>query len=87
MLEFGKTSFTKGVMDMKGKNKIEKLTRIRWKTFNLFGWLFGAAAMTLYMSIGQKVPGWLLISLGIVILLLVIQSLYIVYCKKTISHK
>ncbi|EQK39618.1 putative membrane protein [[Clostridium] bifermentans ATCC 19299] len=39
------------------------------------------------MSIGKKVPGWLLISLGIVILLLVIQSLYIVYCKKAISHK
>lgn len=87
MLEFGKTSFTKGVMDMEDKNKIKKLTRIRWKTFNLFGWLFGATAMTLYMSIGQKFPVWLLISLGIVILLLVIQSLYIVYCKKTISHK
>lgn len=72
---------------MEDKNKIEKITSIRWKTFNLFGWLFGAAAMTLYMSIGKKVPGWLLISLGIVILLLVIQSLYIVYCKKVISHK
>ncbi|WP_220796585.1 hypothetical protein [Paraclostridium bifermentans] len=82
-----KQVFTKGVMGMKDKNKIEKLTRIRWKTFNLFGWLFGAAAMTLYMSIGKKVPGWLLTSLGIVILLLVIQSLYIVYCKKVISNK
>lgn len=82
-----KQVFTKGVIGMEDKNKIEKLTRIRWKTFNLFGWLFGATSMTLYMSIGKKVPGWLLISLGIVILLLVIQSLYIVYCKKTISHK
>lgn len=72
---------------MEDKNRIEKLNRIRWKTFNLFGWLFGASAMTLYMSIGKKVPGWLLISLGIVILLLVIQSLYIVYCKKAISYK
>ncbi|MGL5651721.1 MAG: hypothetical protein ACRDDE_08190 [Paraclostridium sp.] len=72
---------------MEDKNKIEKLTKVRWKTFNLFGWLFGAASMTLYMSIGQKFPEWLLISLGIVILLLVIQSLYIVYCKKAISHK
>ena len=72
---------------MEDKNKIEKLTRIRWKTFNLFGWLFGATSMTLYMSIGKKIPEWLLISLGIVILLLVIQSLYIVYCKKAISHK
>ncbi len=82
-----KQVFTKGVMGMEDKNKIEKLTRIRWKTFNLFGWLFGAAAMTLYMSIGKKVPVWLLISLGVVILLLVIQSLYIVYCKKVISNK
>lgn len=72
---------------MEYKNKIEKLTRIRWRTFNLFGWLFGAAAMTLYMSIGKKIPVWLLISLGIVILLLVIQSLYIVYCKNVIFHK
>ena len=82
-----KQVFTKGVMGMEDKNKIEKITSIRWKTFNVFGWLFGAAAMALHMSVSDKVPGWLLISLGIVILLLVIQSLYIVYCKKAISHK
>lgn len=77
-------------MDMQKReeeNKIQRLIRIRWRTFNLFGWLFGAAAMTLYMSIGEKVPYWLMSCLGIVILILVIQSLYIIYCKKNISNK
>lgn len=63
------------------KERIKKLSAIRFKLINIFGWLLGAAFFTSYQNIERIIPTWLSVVLIILFSLIIILSI-IIYTLK-----
>lgn len=64
-----------------GKERVKKLSSIRLKILNIFGWFFGAACLSAALSFYNTVPTWLIVVLAILIIILIILSVAIFTLK------
>lgn len=74
-------SIYKNRIDIK-KEQIKKLSSLRWKVINIFGWLLAATFFTAYMTIDTIVPTWLIVLLSSSIITLIVLSILILILQK-----
>ncbi|WP_373599311.1 permease prefix domain 1-containing protein [Paraclostridium bifermentans] len=67
------------------KERVRKLSKLRWKFINIFGWLFGAAMFTGYMNVESYIPTWLISLLVFLISILLVLSIVIYGLNKNIE--
>lgn len=68
------------------KERVKKLTSIRFKVINIFGWFLGAAFFTAYLNTERIIPTWLTVVLIISFSILIILSVIIYILKMSIEE-
>lgn len=69
------------------RERVKKLSNLRLKILNAFGWFFGAACLVAYNSLYNKLPIWLTITLTILIAIIIILSVIIFTLKLNMKNE